>query len=74
MSEQELCEQFEDLFQSQVEYIADRIHELSYDETQHPDAVALYEEYREFMRGDDVDIICINSETGSYGEYCMEYE
>lgn len=74
MTEQELCNQIENMFQTQIEYISDRIYEMSYDETRHLDAVALYDEYREFMRGDNVDIVCINSETGSYGEYCMECE
>lgn len=71
MSEQELCEQLDNVVESQMEYIRDRIMSMSLDQTQFDYLNALYEEYNELFKEGELDLLTLNTESGEVNEYTM---
>lgn len=66
-----MLEQLDTMVEYQMDYIRARILNMAEDQYQFDALNALYEEYRELLTDEDVDLLSINSDSGEITEYVV---
>jgi hypothetical protein len=71
MSEQEIMEQLDYVLENQMNFVRDRIMQMSLDDTQFGALNALYEEYHELFNDGEIDLLSVNPDNGEINEYTI---
>ncbi len=73
MTDQQLCDHFVEIIETDIAKVKERLIELSLNEETHLDCTALFMEYNDILSDNsEQEILCINSETGEVNTYFIE--